>query len=309
MTMAIYTIGEVLNQLREDFADVTISRIRHLEAHGLISPDRTESGYRKFSEHDLERLRYALTAIRDRQLSVEVIRRELDEAARMRRAPSPSAAPELAETPNDFAEAADQDPPDAERIDLAHDDASGPLQLTLGQEHPQVPEAAVQRNRGGTSSPTTVEASVPPDNAPDPHWPAPPVGEIGPFVDEVGDFRLTDSELADQAGLTVDDVKQLREHGILGREALFDSDDVRTARVAGQLLAFGLEARHLRMFRQFAQRQAGLIEQLMLPHLRQRNPDSRDHALATSQQLSDLGAELQRRLLDEEIAAALRSWR
>jgi len=73
-----YTIGEVLNQLKEDFEDITISKIRFLESEGLVFPDRTESGYRKFSDDDINRLRFILTAQRDHYLPLKVIREQLD---------------------------------------------------------------------------------------------------------------------------------------------------------------------------------------------------------------------------------------
>ena len=73
-----YTIGEVLNQLKEDFEDITISKIRFLESEGLVSPDRTDSGYRKFSDDDINRLRFILTAQRDHYLPLKVIREQLD---------------------------------------------------------------------------------------------------------------------------------------------------------------------------------------------------------------------------------------
>ena len=73
-----YTIGEVLNQLKEDFEDITISKIRFLESEGLVFPDRTESGYRKFSDDDVNRLRFILTAQRDHYLPLKVIREQLD---------------------------------------------------------------------------------------------------------------------------------------------------------------------------------------------------------------------------------------
>lgn len=77
MTVRPSTIGEVLNRLRDEFDDVTISMIRHLEAEGLIRPDRTESGYRKFTEQDVERLRHILRAQQERSLPLSVIRQEL----------------------------------------------------------------------------------------------------------------------------------------------------------------------------------------------------------------------------------------
>jgi DNA-binding transcriptional MerR regulator len=84
---AYYGIGEVLAQLSGEFPDVRISKIRFLEAEGLIEPARSPSGYRRFSRRDVERLRYILTAQRDQYLPLRVIRERLD---------SPDGAAELA---------------------------------------------------------------------------------------------------------------------------------------------------------------------------------------------------------------------
>ena len=84
---AYYGIGEVLAQLSGEFPDVRISKIRFLESEGLIEPARSPSGYRRFSRHDVQRLRYILTAQRDHYLPLRVIRERLD---------SPDGAAELA---------------------------------------------------------------------------------------------------------------------------------------------------------------------------------------------------------------------
>lgn len=75
---AYMTIGEVLGRLRGDFPDVTISKIRFLESEGLIEPDRSPSGYRKFAHSDVERLRFILAAQRDQYLPLRVIKEHLD---------------------------------------------------------------------------------------------------------------------------------------------------------------------------------------------------------------------------------------
>jgi MerR family regulatory protein len=75
---AYYGIGEVLAQLSGEFPDVRISKIRFLESEGLIEPARSPSGYRRFSRHDVERLRYILTAQRDHYLPLRVIKEKLD---------------------------------------------------------------------------------------------------------------------------------------------------------------------------------------------------------------------------------------
>lgn len=72
------SIGSVLARLRDDFPDVTISKIRFLESEGLVTPDRAPSGYRRFSEADYQRLKFVLTAQRDRYLPLKVIREQLD---------------------------------------------------------------------------------------------------------------------------------------------------------------------------------------------------------------------------------------
>jgi DNA-binding transcriptional MerR regulator len=75
---AYFGIGEVLAQLRAEFPDISVSKIRFLETEGLIQPARSPSGYRKFGPGDVDRLRYILTAQRDRYLPLRVIKDQLD---------------------------------------------------------------------------------------------------------------------------------------------------------------------------------------------------------------------------------------
>ncbi|MFF0268636.1 MerR family transcriptional regulator [Kribbella sp. NPDC004536] len=95
-------IGEVLQLLQAEFADVTISKIRFLEAEGLVTPARTASGYRKFSAADVERLRYVLTAQRDQYLPLKVIKEHLgaiDRGLQPSAAGPPVAPSSLPQTP------------------------------------------------------------------------------------------------------------------------------------------------------------------------------------------------------------------
>ena len=73
------SIGDVLTLLRQEFPDVTISKIRFLESQGLVNPERTPSGYRKFYEHDVERLRWVLRQQREHFLPLKVIKDRLDD--------------------------------------------------------------------------------------------------------------------------------------------------------------------------------------------------------------------------------------
>lgn len=76
------SIGEVLAQLRPEFPDTTISKLRFLESEGLVEPERTPAGYRKYSQEDVERLRYVLGAQRDQYLPLRVIREHLQGSGR-----------------------------------------------------------------------------------------------------------------------------------------------------------------------------------------------------------------------------------
>ncbi len=94
------SIGEVLQLLKRDFPDVTISKIRFLEAEGLVMPERTASGYRRFSQQDVERLRSVLTLQRDQYLPLKVIRDALDDETALTATPSSPAGSGM--RPEDF---------------------------------------------------------------------------------------------------------------------------------------------------------------------------------------------------------------
>lgn len=234
--MRTYTIGEVLQQLKDEFDDITISKIRYLEQEGLVSPQRTPSGYRKFTPADIERLRYVLRAQRDRYLPLKVIREEL---ARIDAGLPPSGGPAPPPPPP---------PPPADRV------------------------------------------TVPPD---------PIVGEDGEQ-----DVRLELRDLCARTGLEEADVRGLIEHGLVD-DPPFDHTDLEVATAAARLLDLGLEARHLRMFRQFADRHAALAEQLVAPLLRQRNPDARRAASAQLEDLARAGLAIQQALLARALRAVL----
>src|SRR5271157_3400751 len=87
------SIGEVLSLLRAEFPDVTISKIRFLESQGLVNPERSPSGYRKFYDHDVERLRWVLRQQREHFLPLKVIRDRLASEAG-EGVPAPVAVPE-----------------------------------------------------------------------------------------------------------------------------------------------------------------------------------------------------------------------
>jgi DNA-binding transcriptional MerR regulator len=92
----LMSIGEVLAELRVDYPDTTISKLRFLEAEGLVEPSRTPAGYRKYTRADIARLRYVLAAQRDHYLPLRVIREQL---AAIDRGETPAGAPVLVAVP------------------------------------------------------------------------------------------------------------------------------------------------------------------------------------------------------------------
>lgn len=103
MSRAYRSIGEVLSLLAEEHPDLTISKIRFLESQGLIDPQRTPSGYRKFFEADIERLNWVLIQQRDHFLPLKEIKRRLASGAAARAAPRAAAGAEaVAATPSLF---------------------------------------------------------------------------------------------------------------------------------------------------------------------------------------------------------------
>ena len=105
---ALVGIGQVLGELREEFPDISPSKIRFLEAEGLIAPERASSGYRRFAVADIERLRFILTAQRDEYLPLRVIKERLDALSGDGHGPA-GAAPAVALTRSELLEAAGAD--------------------------------------------------------------------------------------------------------------------------------------------------------------------------------------------------------
>ncbi len=258
-----FTIGEVLNQLKEDFEDITISKIRFLESEGLIYPDRTESGYRIFSEDDVDRLRFILTAQRDHYLPLKVIREQLDRldaGEATSQGPGPVPLPTLVPTGDD----------DEQKLT--------PTQVAM-QMAKAVETAAANNDSAVLDAPSTV-------------------------------VELSLREYCEATGLDSGQVRAQRDYAIVGdpddETAPFDADDLLTGRAARELLALGLEPRHLRMYRQFVDREVALFEQLVTPLLRQRNPEARRQASRQLEKLAGLTSRMKRSLLSRELRRYVR---
>jgi DNA-binding transcriptional MerR regulator len=322
------SIGEVLNILREEFPDVTISKIRFLESQGLIDPERTPSGYRKFYESDVSRLRWILHQQKENFLPLKVIKERLDRMGeeqpapvhsiarpkpRGRRAPSRRAqraqdlAPQL--PLGDPMPASPEDEelvPTAENGDRARmDDRTPPREK--GERRPPRAEKAerpppqAEKTRAKPRAEETRPAR--PDEAPAeaPDDAAPTGGKDG----------LTRRELARSAGLEDWQLNELESFGLLepvaynDRDALFDDEGLAIATAAAGFYAHGISARHLRMYKHFAEREAGLFEQVMQQYIRQRNPEARAKAQQELASLSRLGRALRSALLVHAVRDSL----
>jgi DNA-binding transcriptional MerR regulator len=243
------TIGEVLAQLRPNFPELTISKIRFYETQGLLTPQRTASGYRKFSGNDVARLRYILTAARDHYLPLKVIRAQL-EALDRGETPAAAAQQGLA--------AADDEARDPDGEDLA----DVPAELR--------PQA---------------------------------------FAADTTELRLSRPELLRASGLSADQLAQLEQFGLIPARtgsSYFDGDALVIAKIVGQMSRYGLEARHLRPVKAAADRDVGLVEQVVSPMARQRAPGARAQAAQAAREMASLSVRLHAALVSAGLRSALR---
>jgi len=201
------TIGTLCGMLKDEFPDISISKIRYLEDQGLLAPRRTQGGYRLFSEEDVERLETILRLQRDEFLPLRVIRQELASPVARDRKKRRSAILDGAE----------------DELDL--------------------------------------------------------------------------SEFCERAGIDARLARELEDFGLLsprteGGHKRYRELDADIALACGRLAQFGIAPRHLRGFRTAADREAGLIEQVLGPALRARNPERRRAGLEDLEALAELAQRL-----------------
>ena len=212
----LLTIGTVCRRLKPEFADISISKIRYLEDQGLLTPKRTQGGYRLFGEDDVERLETILRLQRDEFLPLRVIREEL---------------------------------------------AAG---------------AGKERRRRRTSG----------------------LGEQEDGLDLEG--------LCERAGIGPQRARELEEFGLLeprveSGQRVYSEADAEVAEACETLARFGIAPRHLRAFRTAADRESGLLEALVAPALRSRNPERRRAGIEDLQALAESAHELSQLLFTRNV--------
>jgi DNA-binding transcriptional MerR regulator len=211
------SIGEVLISVKTEFPDITISKIRFLEAEGLIEPERTPSGYRKFYIDDVDRLKDILRMQRDEYLPLKVIKERLLKGG-----------------------------------EEGFEDDGGEL------------DGSGTGSGGVTATEELAEA---------------PTG-----------LQMSLEEMSAATGVERDRIKELESFGIVCSHGpdgakYYDGDDYIVLSIVKDFFRFGVEPRHLTMYKHFEEREADFFETIVAPTLRQKNPDARR---AASQALADL---------------------
>ena len=226
------SIGEVLVSVKAEFPDITISKIRFLEAEDLIEPERTPSGYRKFYEQDVERLKHILRMQRDEYLPLKVIKERL-----------------LKEGKGE---------------EEATEEAAGDRELEEELAEP----------------PTGLQMSI--------------------------------EEMSAATGVDKEQIRELETFGLVcshGPESAkyYDGDDYVVLAIVRDLFRFGVEPRHLTMYKHFAEREASFFETIVTPQLRQRNPDARRTATNSLTDLARASRKLKQTLLRHNLRQYLTS--
>jgi DNA-binding transcriptional MerR regulator len=290
------SIGEVLGLLLEEFPDITISKIRFLESQGLISPERTTSGYRKFYDHDVQLLRVILAEQRENYLPLRVIKDrldsgEIDPTGEHLRADGDGDVDEGGDTPAASTDVSLEANHNGVADDLDHTPAEVPRAAI--RAHPAARAARDMTNADTTPNPSTATrdaAGEPRDAGAVPDGPR-PGAQLLPGV------LLERAELCTMVGITDAELAELESFGIVSPRPnttppLYGDDAIEIARPACEFLRSGVDARHLRAWRTSAEREASLYEQLVTPRYRQRNPEARADALAQLRRLDVLGGAL-----------------
>ena len=218
----LFNIGQVCENLIEEFPQITVSKIRYLESQGLLTPTRTESGYRKFSTSDLDKLVWILRQQRDYFVPLKTIKERLDKKG------------------FDF-------------------------------ETDEMPEKS-DSDRKFEEDPITTGISL--------------------------DIK----GLAKASGVPLEKIEELNELGVIkgrkvGNKQIFEGEALITVRSAKRLFELGMEVRHLRMYLVAAQREAGVIEQLLSAKSKSEDLKSRVEAKRELNEVVALGREIHKRLL------------
>ena len=311
------SIGEVLGLLLEEFPDVTISKIRFLESQGLIDPERTPSGYRKFHDPDVDRLKVILREQRENFLPLRVIRDRL-ESGQIDDSSGPLAVPRGLRNvvPHDLSDETGELPvPHPDTVTTSNHPAARLAAVAAQPVPAAAPANSANRGSAAMSAeprPSAVKTATATLVA---SLQEPPVlvdVSAAPGASAVGVEQYSAPELCKLSGLTTAQLHELESFGLLagrgrGASALYSGHELAVAKAARGFLQHGIEGRHLRAWRQAADRETALFEQMVTPLLRQRNPQARQQAADLLVELTGLGSQLRAAIVSTSLAAHLDS--
>jgi DNA-binding transcriptional MerR regulator len=224
------TIGAVCKALKQEFPDISISKIRYLEDQKLLAPRRTQGGYRVYTPSDLQRLRTILRLQRDEFLPLRVIRQE-----------------------------------------LAGGRSDGEIAPERGPQRPDIRH--LRRTAVAVKGPGAL-------------------------------YSLED--VVEETGAAPRLVHELEEFGVIRGEQraglrYYDETEREIVRAVAELARYGVAGRNLRVFRTSADREAALLQQILAPALRSRNPERRREAVETLENLAAVATYLKHLLLIRDL--------
>jgi DNA-binding transcriptional MerR regulator len=324
------SIKEVLDILVEEFPDVTISKIRFLESRGLIHPERTPSGYRKFFEGDVDRLRWILRQQREHFLPLKVIKGRLDrehggpvEASlfdndddgetpgetpgeplrvgeswtggsftvdRHTQTITPPSLPRIVTDPA-IAEPAAALPEGSVRTESGAVRSAEPVRPTVDLATVPVGDRGANDFADATRVPAHVDETA---SAAAPTAPRTAVPDVAVARSGSG-VSFSATELAGASGAGPGLIADLEEFGLIsssvvGGVRMYGEEALVVARMGATFAQYGVEPRHLAVLKRAADRQGELFATAVGPLLRQRNPTAREHAEEQLDHLLELGS-------------------
>ena len=264
------SIGDVLSVLRQEFPDVTISKIRFLETQGLVTPQRTASGLRKFSKSDVDRLQWILQQQRDHFYPLKVIKEKI--AAMFPPQPQSNGA----KTP----------PTDEQRAAAL---ARVSTVVAALQEGPREAAASAALLNGAGSDDSDAGEVV---------GSAKTMASLAELCSLSGLSELEVTQ-AEAVGLFAS-VK-------VAGEVVYAEDAIAVAKLVGQFRRYGMEPRHLRPYANAIDREMDLVGQVVNPLLRARTPEARQRAAEHAAEMAKLGQSLRAALLRRALSKLLGS--
>jgi DNA-binding transcriptional MerR regulator len=327
-----FSIGDVLEQLSDEFPDITVSKIRFLESQGLIAPMRTASGFRMFSDTDITKLKWILLHQRDRFLPLKVIKEYLStmsdddfadgnlpsfdfegsgalalEGTETEDTPTPEPVSHLAPVP-------DLDPTGEVRIAqfaqrIQNSEHKAAAVSTLVQESPVTPTTRKRPDAASTRKVMKPVSTMQRDSLLARIDCDALIGTTEMMTAKKAKPRkdpaqavMTLEAMTIETGISGPVLKELVKFGVLegsgtGNAIVFSSDDVALAHVVAPLLEQGIEVRHIKNYALFAAREVGFLEHVVQDDLRKRNPQALEAAHEKAKQFIQDTARLKEMLL------------